>query len=58
MCMYGCAPSGDYSFDFRQLWCIKKQNQLSQNKLQQKLVLVIHLHNEIMLVLILYKFRC
>lgn len=44
MYMYVCAPSGEYSFDFRQSWYIKKQNQLSQNNLQQKLIIVGHLH--------------
>lgn len=54
--MYGCVPSGEYSFDFRQLWYIKKQNQLSQNNLQQKLIIVVYLHDEVLLVLISYRF--
>lgn len=36
---------------------LRSKNQLSQNNLQQQLIIVVHLRNKMLLVLISYKFR-
>lgn len=36
---------------------LRSKNQLSQNNLQQQLIIVVHLRNKMLLVLISHKFR-